>query len=243
MTIGWRGHGRWVARLVARLVMLLCAVVAFGNAAHAAFDLPSEGRAQYTVKKGGVPLGTARLEWQVASDGRYRIVLASQTTGLAALLSNYSETRVSEGRVVSGWWVPERSLRERTGKDDEVIARAGDAVMVTRKGRTLRYAAPATAQDFLSLLLSLPARAAAGKPHGKTVLLGVKRAKTITYRVAETQSVTLPDGRTVPGLAFQAETENKDWQVTVEWQVAPIVRLVRLNIHGEEGDFAYELTR
>ncbi|WP_217125762.1 DUF3108 domain-containing protein [Hydrogenophilus thiooxidans] len=233
------GCGHWAVGLV----IGLWAAVAFGNAARATFVLPSEGHAQYTVQKGGVPLGVARLEWQVAPDGRYRIVLASQTTGLAGLLSHYAETRISEGRVVSGWWVPERSVRQRPGKDDEVIARAEETVVVTRKGQTLRYPAPPTAQDFLSLLFSMPSRAAAGKGDGETVLLGAKRGKAITFLRAATEAVTLPDGQTVLGLVFHAETQKKDWQVTAEWQVAPIVRLVRLEVNGEEGDFVYELAR
>jgi len=224
------------------LLALLLGSHAAWSSEKAASPAP-QGAAEYRVSREGLAVGTARLVWERLTDGRYRIVLQTQSAGVAALLVPFDETRVSEGVIRSGWWIPTRVVRSRPGKADEVIERTNNGVQVTRKGAVIHYVAPEEAQDFLSLLFSLPSRAAEGVTAGETTLLGVKRGKAIRYRLVGDEQTRLANGDEVGTVRFAAETPNGDWQVGVWWQKEPTVRLVRLTVTGEEGAFAYELQR
>jgi len=228
----------WLCAGVVLTVAALTAPSAVAAAADATMLIPPPpaGQARYAVEKGGVVLGEAKLRWQ--RDGnRYEVRLSTVTTGVTALILPFTEERISRGEVTpDGWWVPVEVRRERPERPPEYLVRDGKEVIVTRKGKEYRYLAAANAQDFLSLLFSLPEQVARGQTSGAATLLGLKGEKAIGYRLVVGQA--LPEGAAQP---IVAATAAGDWQVTSWWATTPPARLVQLQVSGKEGAFLYRL--
>ncbi len=223
---GRRGIGGWFS-----LALVIGGAVINGFAAQAADPaVPRQGSVELTVKQGhdGLTLGVSTLRWAVEHDGRYRIELETRATGPMALLTGFAEIRRTDGVWQEGQWRMQRSVRARPGRADEVMVRLDALTIETqRKGKTYRYEAPPTAQDFLSLLLTLAERCITGPAAGETWLLSIKSAKRLTYQRKANDAAT--------GCTMQAVTEKNDWSMELVWREGPL----RLVVSGEDGTFSH----
>lgn len=128
---------------------------------------PRAGRIAYLALMGEkqLPMGRATHQWEVATDGSYRISELVEPVSVAAIpwYRPGRKLRESTGRITASGLRPERFTEREDGRPGETLAELDRAAGEFRAAGA-RDALPDDAQDILSLLYQLgyPGAAAAG---------------------------------------------------------------------------------
>jgi hypothetical protein len=121
--------------------------------------LPRNGEITYLLYYGNnrFNVGRTMQSWSI-SGGRYRVTSASETTGIAALISRQSIEYVSSGRLTASGLQPDSfsNERQRSGKKDAATARFDWSAQTITFGEPPRSAPLAgNAQDLISFMYQL----------------------------------------------------------------------------------------
>jgi hypothetical protein len=160
-------------------------------------SVPAAGEWPYLLLQNGQQ-GVARLSWQLADDGSYRLLLERELAGrtLPAWLS--------QGRLDAQGLAPERFAQQRRGRDTQATNFRRDEGLISYSASPAQAPLTPGAQDRLSWWLQLAARVD-GAPQrfaaGSSVVLTVAglrgTPRELVFDVLGLEALDLP-GRRLP---------------------------------------------
>lgn len=240
-----RGRGCWRGRLahvIGTMLLVVTSLIAQGAIAQA---VPSDtvgawatsGMIRYDVLRGdgGLKLGEAEHRWQ-QSGGRYEMQTTLETTGLAAVLYDFSYVQHSEGRIVEGRLRPELFRVVQRGRDPETARIDWDAskVVIERKGRVKEESVSEGDQDVLSVWHVLATSAGRALPASLS-LVSNRRVSGASLSVIGQEMITLPAGTME---AQRVKLQARSGRLTIELWLAERHRLapVRILMTDDKGE-------
>ncbi len=188
-------------RMPVGFMLVIALLLAFGGAQAQnnqgeAEEWAASGEIRYDVLRGdgGLKLGEAEHRWQHEA-GRYQMQTRLETTGLTAMLYDFSYVQHSEGRVVAGGLQPNSFRVEQRGREPEIARFDWDAgkVVIERRGRVREEVIAAGDQDVLSVW-HLPGVMAGRALPESLSLVSNRRVSEATLSVDGKASIRLPAG-------------------------------------------------
>lgn len=195
--------------------------------------LPATGRIRYAVYRGdrGFQVGQAEHAWEFA-DGRYRISIVTETSGLAALFKSVHIALESRGTVTANGLQPERFTTRRNGAETNENADfdwATHEVVLARNGS--RYPVRDGAQDLVSFHYQLGylARLVDGASMG---VASGKKFERYSFDAVGEEDIDTPAGRFhTLHVRVQTDSVTELWLAT-DKQMLP----VRIRYTDKKGD-------
>jgi hypothetical protein len=135
--------------------------------------LPPPGRWRYRLQRGPAA-GEAELQWTLAADGRYQLLLEGRVAGVTLL------EWASHGDIDAAGVAPERFAVRRRGRDRQAANFQRDVGKISFSGPTHELPLLPGAQDRLSWIVQLPAIVAAAPERfvaGTSIVLSVAGAR------------------------------------------------------------------
>lgn len=195
--------------------------------------LPASGRIRYAVYRGdrGFQVGRAEHAWEFA-DGRYRISIVTETSGLAALFKSVLIELESRGTFTANGLQPEHFTTRRNGVATDENADfdwAAHEVVLARNGN--RYPVRDGAQDLVSFHYQLGylARLVDGASMG---VASGKKFERYSFDAVGEEDIDTPAGR-FHTLHVRVQTDS----VTELWLATDKLMLpVRIRYTDKKGD-------
>lgn len=171
--------------------------IAVGNASVSPMSIPATGEWSYLLLQNG-QRGLARLTWQLADDGSYRLQLERELAGRT--LPGW----LSQGRLDAHGLAPERFAQQRRGRDTQATNFRRDEGLISYSASPAQAPLTTGAQDRLSWWLQLAARVDGAPqrfPAGSSVVLTVAGLRGVprelVFDVLGLEALDLP-GRHLP---------------------------------------------